>query len=716
MLTLNAFYHLPQLDALFDEIAHADSGIVIVAGMESRAHVDPGTAAGRGLVFSILARQTLDAQPRTRAALVSEHKDAQLRLSTRERYRVKHFFPTANETYSEIAARVAEQKYPLLLLEKLDAAGIAPAQRAAQNGLHVVTQLDTPLHGAWVARYLGEACGDAALAKLLHWVVAVRRLPRLCDICKQRDGEFFRAVGCAACNGHGYRGDLFLFDVWKNNSEIAPPSQPSVLSFETYAHELARTEFLAHADSHELDAAQLYHTFQILSSGQEQMNEAARSLRAQVTEMELGRRALEQQYRTSIALQDVGHKLLVLDTVQELAAYIARRAHELCGADRAVLYLLQGDGSAEIASLHGWDARWLSVQIPFQELFRGHALDGQSGVFAGYPPGIPKRVADVEGTYVRAGLLVQLIAQREVVGAMLFQSTIRKTFEARDIALLNALANAGAAAIQRADLIKTLRDKIEQLEAAQIEIAKKERLERELELARQVQQNMLPRIFPLLPGVAFYARNAPARAVGGDFYDVFVLDADRVGIVIADVSDKGMPAALFMALTRSLVRAEAPRERSPEIVLRRVHRLLREVGEPTQFVTLFYGVLDLTARSLTYVRAGHDYPLLVRGGALRLLDAPGTLLGFLEENEIFLQEARVQLEHGDSIILYTDGMTDALNDAGKEFGRDALQQIALAYSASPAQELGDALFDAVLQHQGAADAFDDMTLLIVQVK
>src|SRR5581483_2584029 len=112
---------------------------------------------------------------------------------------------------------------------------------------------------------------------------------------------------------------------------------------------------------------------------------------------------------------------------------------------------------------------------------------------------------------------------------------------------------AGAAAIQRTGLIDSLRDHIQQLEAAQVAIAKKERLERELELARQVQQTMLPHIFPLMPGIAFYARNEPARQVGGDFYDVFVLDADRVGLVIADVSDKGMPAALFMALTRSLV-------------------------------------------------------------------------------------------------------------------------------------------------------------------
>lgn len=715
MLNLNAIYHLPQLDTFFEEIARVQTGLVIVAGMEPGVQGTPALSSGRGLIYNIIARQTLDAQPRAHTVLVSEHKEPLVRFSTREGYRLKYYSPSAGETYPEIVARVAKQDYSLCLFEKLGRECISPALSAAQHGKHIVAQMDTPLCGAWVARYLADESGDRTLAGQLRWVVAVRRLSRLCDDCKQRDGEFFRAVGCPACEGHGYRGEITLFDVWQNSFGADPTQQPSVLPVETYAHELSRMGYIAHADSHDLVAAQLYHTFQVLTAGQENMVEATKALKGQVAEMELARRALEQQYRASIALQEVGHKLLVLDTVQELTAYIARRAQELCGADRTVLYLLEGDGDAKIASLHGWDERWLGTQIPFPELFHGFDPDAQARAFVGYPPGIPKRVADVEGAYVRAGLLVLLVAQREVMGAFLFSSTIRKTFEARETALLNALANAGSAAIQRADLIENLRDKIQQLEAAQLEIAKKERLERELELARQVQQNMLPRIFPLLPGLAFYARNEPARQVGGDFYDVFVLDADRVGVVIADVSDKGMPAALFMALTRSLVRAEAPREHSPEIVLRRVHRLLREVGEPTQFVTLFYGVLNTTSQTLTYVRAGHDYPLLVRGETMHQLDAPGTLLGLLEEDELYLEQAQTRLERGDYLVLYTDGMTDALNAAGFEFGRRALAQIALAHAGASAQVMGDALFDAVLEHQGSAAAFDDMTLLIVQV-
>src|SRR5581483_955831 len=551
--------------------------------------------------------------------------------------------------------------YPIAFAEKCEKEWLTAGLIAARHGRLVVTQFDAPLHGAWVARYIRDVCGKDELLNGLRWVVAVRRLSMLCENCKAPDVKFFRAVGCDVCEHTGRRGEVAVFDVWRAIEGANPLEQPSALSFRQYAQELAVQGLLTPNDAEELDAAQLYRTFFLLQASEAHSAQATVSLRAQVGELQLAKRALEQQYRASIALQEVGQKLLALGSVQDLAAYICRRAKDLCGADRAVLYLLHHDGVAEITALNGWEARWLNQRVQLEELFGANQMGDQPTRFIGYPPGIPKRVADVEGAYVRAGLHVPLIAQRQVLGAMIFHSTVRKSFDARAVALLHALANAGAAAMQRTGLINDLREKVQQLEAAQVEIAKKERLERELELARQVQQNMLPHIFPLLPGVSFYARNEPARQVGGDFYDVFVLDADRVGIVIADVSDKGMPAALFMALTRSLVRAEALRERSPYVVLKRVHRLLLEVVEPSQFVTLFYGVLDLTARTLTYVRAGHDYPLLVRGDNASLLRADGTLLGMLNDNELILREEVIPMEHGDRLVLYTDGLTDVVN-------------------------------------------------------
>jgi sigma-B regulation protein RsbU (phosphoserine phosphatase) len=284
------------------------------------------------------------------------------------------------------------------------------------------------------------------------------------------------------------------------------------------------------------------------------------------------------------------------------------------------------------------------------------------------------------------------------------------------VALLQTFANQAAVAIQRADLIDELRAKILQLEAAQAELVQKERMERELELARQVQQSVLPRIFPLMPGYTFGARNEPARQVGGDFYDVILLDADRFGLVIADVSDKGMPAALYMALTRSLLLAEARRERSPRAVLTNVNRLLLELGEPNMFVSVFYGVVEVSARRLTFTRAGHDRPLLLREGAVHPLKGTGAVLGFLEQDELHLSEEQVTLMPGDRLVLYTDGLTDVVAPDDQLFGLGRLQSLLLSYTGLLPDEICAATFADLLAYQATAEQFDDMTMLVVGVE
>jgi hypothetical protein len=345
--------------------------------------------------------------------------------------------------------------YPLVFADKLERVCIAPALKAAKEASYVVTQLDTPLRGAWVARELRDNSDpNAPLDGVV--VIAVRRKQTLCDSCKTRDSEFFRAVGCEQCDGTGRRGEIAIFDVWQARSPQDPLETPSILSFEEYVMELARQGVLTPDDARDLDAALLYRTFRLLTAGERSTILATRSLRSQVAELQAAERTREQQYLASFALQQVGHKLLELETVEELAAYICRRAQDLCGADRAVMYLLHPDQTAEIVALNGWDARYLHMRVRFEELFRGNGVGEGHVPFVGYPPGIPKRAADVEGVLVRAGLRVPLVAQREVQGAMIFHSTVRKTFDAREAALLHALANAGAAAIQRADLIGSL--------------------------------------------------------------------------------------------------------------------------------------------------------------------------------------------------------------------------------------------------------------------
>jgi sigma-B regulation protein RsbU (phosphoserine phosphatase) len=233
-------------------------------------------------------------------------------------------------------------------------------------------------------------------------------------------------------------------------------------------------------------------------------------------------------------------------------------------------------------------------------------------------------------------------------------------------------------------------------------------------MARQLQESILPHEFPSLPGFACAARSQPARQVGGDFYDVIPLGGQRVGLVIADVSDKGMPAALYMALTRSLIRAEATHSDSPREILLSVHRLLIEITDATMFVTIFHGVLDLARRSFRYARAGHDRPLHFRpGGKCRFLEGAGMALGIVDP--VFLQEVEVEVRAGDLLVLYTDGITDATSPSGERFGVERLEKIICAAGEASAGDLHQEIFNRVNAFQAGTEQYDDMALVVVSV-
>jgi sigma-B regulation protein RsbU (phosphoserine phosphatase) len=176
-----------------------------------------------------------------------------------------------------------------------------------------------------------------------------------------------------------------------------------------------------------------------------------------------------------------------------------------------------------------------------------------------------------------------------------------------------------------------------------------------------------------------------------------------------------MPAALYMALTRSLILAEAQRERSPRTVLSNVNRLLLELGRAEMFVTVFYGVVDTHAQRLTFCRAGHDCPLLLRDGTMQRLRGRGAFLGFLEQAELGLTEEQVDLFPGDRLVLYTDGLTDASTADGELLGLDRLCELLQSCTATTPSVLCDMVFASVFAYQGNAEQFDDMTMLVVQV-
>lgn len=254
------------------------------------------------------------------------------------------------------------------------------------------------------------------------------------------------------------------------------------------------------------------------------------------------------------------------------------------------------------------------------------------------------------------------------------------------------------------------------LKAAQARLVTQERLERELELAAQVQRNLLRQELPQFPDYSFAAYLEPARQVGGDFYDVLVIDDEHVGVLIADVADKGFHAALFMAVTRTLFLREGQHSLSPAEVALAVHRGMFEIANNDEvFLTAFYGVLHRPSGRLTYIRAAHERPLLLRPGR-EVMPLPGgdRFLGMMPD--LALTEETIDLEPGDRLIMFSDGVPDAVNEAEQGYSNQQLAAAVAACGQKSAAEIVDHLIKDVSQWQGSADPFDDLTLLVLEAK
>jgi serine phosphatase RsbU (regulator of sigma subunit) len=252
----------------------------------------------------------------------------------------------------------------------------------------------------------------------------------------------------------------------------------------------------------------------------------------------------------------------------------------------------------------------------------------------------------------------------------------------------------------------------DELKDAQAQIIEKERLEKELQLAADIQMSILPHTLPRLADFDFGAYIKPARRVGGDFYDVIKLDADRAVAIIGDVADKGVPSAIFMARTHALLVAETLYVTEPTEVLRRVNQVLTQMERQELFVTVIYGLLDRTARTLTYSRAGHEIPLVLTGeGVRRLPHNPGQPVGFLEDPVFDTQV--VEMPPGSTVLLFTDGMTDCRNPQGEDFGRQRLESELAELGGLNAQDVCDALAVRLSLYQDGAAQDDDVTLVAV---
>jgi serine phosphatase RsbU (regulator of sigma subunit)/anti-sigma regulatory factor (Ser/Thr protein kinase) len=298
-------------------------------------------------------------------------------------------------------------------------------------------------------------------------------------------------------------------------------------------------------------------------------------------------------------------------------------------------------------------------------------------------------------------LIVPLVSQGELLGVLnLGQRLSQQDYSSDDRALLNNLATQAAPALRVAQLVRQ----------QQADARARERMEQELQVARLIQQTLLPKTEPVLPGWQISAYYQPARAVGGDFYDFIDLPDRRLALIVGDVTDKGVPAALVMATTRSVLRGAARRLTAPGAVLERTNDLLCPEIPPKMFVTCLYAILDPASGRLQYANAGHDLPYHRRANGVEELRAVGMPLGLMPGTRY--EEHELTLAPGDSVLFYSDGLVEAHNARRELFGFPRLQAFVERHSMVDGSATIKALLADLADFTGPdAEQEDDITLV-----
>jgi len=425
--------------------------------------------------------------------------------------------------------------------------------------------------------------------------------------------------------------------------------------------------------------------------------------------------AQEQAY-ASAALLQVAQAVVSLNDLDEILGTIIRILPILVGVERAALY--QWDTAKEIfypSEQYGLgegeeETFWIRSFAPggfaiLDACRNSNSMmasqlnpDGQQG-FSTWLSLDPNQEVNL-GNPAAFLFAVPIAVKEDLYGVMLIEEApggLR--FRARRLEIITGIAQQAALAIQN--------------ELLQKEMVVRERLETEVQLARQIQQTFIPESLPQFEDWELAARWKTARQVGGDFYDVFDLPDRRLGLFIADVADKGVPAALFMALTRTLVRAAVIEGTPPAEAMKRVNDLLIPDTRQGMFVTAVYAVLDMEKNELTYVNAGHNPPLWVKhDGNIERLTRTAIALGVVIGEPV--EQRTIKFESGDNLLLYTDGLTESFNAEGVFYGEERLLESIKSDHCSSAGDLLDVVEKFLLNFVQDMPPADDLTMLVLR--
>lgn len=382
---------------------------------------------------------------------------------------------------------------------------------------------------------------------------------------------------------------------------------------------------------------------------------------------------------------------------EEIMRTIVSRSSAAVGAEQGAITLLEDDPHDKRTLVRATVSSAERPPIHLRECVAGWMCLHRSPLLVNSPTDDERFAGVAWDPSVENLLCVPLLVKSRLIGALAVYNSRDGEFSEDDQRLLSIVASQSAQVIENARLYE--------------EEKALERVERELELAAEIQRDLLPQEPPAVPGYDLAGLTVPARAVGGDYYDFIRMDEERLAVCLGDVSGKGLPAALLMASLQATVRGHALSSRSPARCLEFANLLLHEHTDPSKFVTMFCGVLDRATHVLTYAIAGHERPIVVSSnGDVRRLSESGIVLGFSDGAEY--RDVGITLRPGDTVVLYSDGVTDATADDESPFGDERLVSLIEESAGESARGMIGRIVEAVSDHARGHEQFDDLTLVV----
>lgn len=419
----------------------------------------------------------------------------------------------------------------------------------------------------------------------------------------------------------------------------------------------------------------------------------------------------EAEGRILETLSDVSVEFMEKMELGPLLGRVSQAIHEILRVDISIIEVFPESGDEAMRFLRGAEGLAFSEEFYRDTIYLGKSL--LMNKLSNDP-----QYESLTSQGIESIIVAPLRLHGRTIGMIGACTKQQRGFTSRDLRQLYIFACHAALLVETTQLLRSVRRISVKDDSGDLRHLK-ERLhydrqlrEREMEVARGIQMGLLPRSLPRIEHVAIEGESQPAKEVGGDYYDVLELGDGRWGIAIADVSGKGVPAALVMVMTRTLLHALARTSRSPAAVLTAINADLYKETDPSVFVSMLYGIWDANSRTFIYANAGHEPPILTQRGALMSLPSGGVALGVVENAADVLDDTPLRLGENDSLFLFTDGATEARNEQGAMFGIERLAEAIKGVQGSGRGAVRTVL-ESIKQFAGNADQHDDITVVCV---